>query len=114
MKKDNIQIDPVPLDELTLGEIDDLEENSRQSIDMIAKLVSEAEDPEVERMPKGRIFRALALIQLRRTEPDATWEDTHRVVFTTPQSASADPEVVAEIAGKSVGNEMPSVTTAPE
>lgn len=109
---DIIYIDPVPLDELTLGEIDLLEEYGQTSVDMIAKIVTDAEDPEVAKMPKGRIFRALALIQLQRKDPDATFEDTARVSFLNPQAASADPEVVAALKGG--GDDPNPPSPAPE
>lgn len=104
-------IDPVPLDELTLGEIDALEEHSQVSVDMISKIVTDPEDPDVVAMPKGRIFRALALIQLQRDDPDATFDDTSNVSFINPQAASADPTVVASL---KAGDDPNPPSPAPE
>ncbi len=106
-------IDPVPLDELTLGEIDALEEHSQTSVDMISKIVTDPENPDVVAMPKGRIFRALALIQLQRTNPDATFDDTAFVSFINPQAASNDPDVVAALKGGDDPNSPPPAPVPP-
>ena len=52
------------LEDLTLSEIEQLEEAAKMSI-------SQLDDP---RSPKGRLMRAIAFIAHRREDPAYTWE----------------------------------------
>jgi hypothetical protein len=54
----------VDLDELTIGEIETVEEITGMPIDRIGDASA----------PKGKMLRALALVKLRRTDPSVTVE----------------------------------------
>ncbi len=73
----------IDLDSLTIGELDLFEEHADIAFEEIRDYLGEGEpDADGRRRPrKGRmkVLRALALVQLRRTDPSAGWDDTYSI-----------------------------------
>lgn len=55
----------INLDDLTVGEIEELEDLTDMPLDALSK----------EGTKRGKFMRALAYISVRRTNPDFTWEE---------------------------------------
>lgn len=59
----------VDIDHLTVGEIEEIEELTGQSIDQLGESGT----------PKGKLMRALGFVTRKRTNPDFTWDDAGRL-----------------------------------
>jgi len=76
------------LGDLTLGEIDEIEERTGMSIDEFQDFTN----PEKAKgRPKGKMLRAMALVVLRREDPSVTWEDTADVVLDVTAAGDVPP-----------------------
>jgi hypothetical protein len=60
----------INVNELTMGEVDEIEERTGLSLQACIGALESTD------IPIGKIMRAFALIGMRRTNPTATWEDT--------------------------------------
>lgn len=73
------------LSELTLGEIDEIEELSGMAIDELAAV---AQPGEGERpRPKAKLLRAMAYVKMKREDPSFTYEDTADLVLEVADGA---------------------------
>jgi hypothetical protein len=76
----------VDIQELTIDDIETIEEMTGMPIDKIG-------DPD---SPKGKLMRALAYIKARKTDPDATPESVGSLVLDMGGSKKVDPTVASE------------------
>lgn len=59
----------IDIDDLTVGEIEEIEDILETSFDSLSK----------EGAKKGKFMRAIAWVSVRRTNPDFTWEDAGNI-----------------------------------
>lgn len=78
-----IQID---LDELTNGDIIEIEERTGMSFSDIGSALQDGSKP------VGKLMTALAMIQMRATDPDATWEQALKVKPLKDASKAVEPD----------------------
>jgi hypothetical protein len=114
-------IPPIDLSKLTLGEVDTLETEVNErlrdllganvaSIDsIVAQFQQDATPPFV--IPKGKIMRILGWIALRRTRPDATWEEAGDLDIEV--EAPKAPDLLAESVARVAASGSTSLSPPP-
>lgn len=69
------------VNELTIDDIETIEDITGRPIDALS-------DPD---MPKGKMMRAIAFVQARRTDPDATLESVGKLKMQMGEANPKDP-----------------------
>ena len=87
--QDNLNINLNDLDDMTLGEVEVLEERSGFSM-------AEWSGPAVQSM---KFIRALVFVTLKRDNPDVTWEETGDIRLSDFAAMAADDAEVADPLG---------------
>ena len=78
----NNDVFTLDVNELTIDDIETIEEITGKPIDALS-------DPD---MPKGKMMRAIAFVQARRTDPDATIESVGKLKMQMAVDDPKDPD----------------------
>jgi hypothetical protein len=70
-----VTLDAGIADSLTVGEIEEIEELSGQSVGVLSQ----------DSIPKGKVLRAIAFVIARRDDPAMTWEDSYSIRVKFPK-----------------------------